>query len=116
MITHSLLRQKIVSRSSSLDPDIDLAMLTTRAFFTVKTISFEKSEIKHPLPIYLSEQGPGSELTPEDPEQSATTLWMNNPEHIGIKNVISYVKYLMRTEVSSRRSFLPRSQRIDIPY
>lgn len=45
------------------------------------------------MPIFLTDRAP-------DDEPNDKLLWMCNPQRIGIKNVISYVKYLMRTEVS----------------
>lgn len=67
----------------------------------VKTISFEKTDVKHPLPIFLTDRAP-------DDEHNDKLLWMCNPERVGIKNVISYIKYLMRTHVSQH----PRSMRM----
>jgi hypothetical protein len=64
----------------------------------VKTISFEKTDVKHPLPIFLTARGP-------ETDEKDNILWMCNPERVGIKNVISYIKYLMRTEVSSIQQF-----------
>jgi hypothetical protein len=46
----------------------------------VKTISFEKTDVKHPLPIFLTARGPES-------VEKDNILWMCNPERVGIKNV-----------------------------
>ena len=69
-----------------------IIVLIHRVRLAVKTISFEKTDIKHPLPIFLTDRGP-------DVEAKDNLLWMCNPDCVGIKNVISYIKYLMRTEV-----------------
>lgn len=60
---------------------------------TVKTVSFEKTDIKHPLPLLLMDES--IEQVSQD-----KTLHMSNLGNIGMKNAVSYVKYLLRTAVS----------------